>query len=91
MGSPLGPLLADIFMAHAEKQLETQIEELRLYRRFVDDILLVSVCQSKVNTLLNDFNNVHKNIRLTAEQEKNNEISLLDILITRRNDGSIKR
>ena len=91
MGSPLGPLLADVFMASIEERLEQKISKLTLYRRYVDDILLVCDNQTEANTLLTEFNGLHPNLRLTSEQESSNSISFLDILITRREDGSIQR
>ena len=41
MGSPLGPVLANLFMGyHAQKWLQSFEEcELVLYRRYVDDII----------------------------------------------------
>ena len=41
MGSPLGPILADIFMAHLETIASTEIQRQSMYRRYVDDIFAV--------------------------------------------------
>ena len=57
----------------------------------IDDILLVCDNQTEANTLLTEFNGLHPNLRLTSEQESSNSIPFLDILITRREDGSIQR
>ena len=91
MGSPLGPLLADVFMASIEERLEQKINKLPLYRRYVDDILLICDDQTEADSLLAEFNSLHSNLRLTSEQESDNSISFLDILITRKEDGFIKR
>ncbi|VDO80986.1 unnamed protein product [Schistosoma curassoni] len=41
MGSLLGPLLADVFMAHVENLADGLIENMSRYKRYVDDILVV--------------------------------------------------
>ena len=78
-------------MASIKERLEQKISKLTLYWRYVDDILLVCDNQTEANTLLAEFNSLHPNLRLTSEQESFNSISFLDILITRREDGSIQR
>ena len=40
MGSPLGPTLADVFLAMIERQVNDNIAEFILYKRYVDDILI---------------------------------------------------
>ena len=40
MGSPLGPLLANVFMCHIEDQLEQKSMIPSFYRRYVDDTLV---------------------------------------------------
>ena len=41
MGSPLGPLLANVFMCSIEERLEQEGKMPTYYRRFVDDTLTV--------------------------------------------------
>ena len=42
MGSPLGPILADIFVSKLENSiLQTKINELPFYNRYVDDIFII--------------------------------------------------
>ena len=91
MGSPLASLLADVFMASIEERWEHKINKLPLYRRYVDDILLIRDEQTEADSLSPKFNSLHSNLRLTSERESDNSISFLDILITRKEDGFIKR
>ena len=42
MGSPLGPLLANVFMCHIENQLEQNSMIPSFYRRYVDDTLVTT-------------------------------------------------
>ena len=37
MGSPLAPLLADIFMIELERSLIPNLQKIKLWRRYVDD------------------------------------------------------
>ena len=47
MGSPLGPVLASIFMVELEKILITKLDkEVKLWRRFVDD----TICLAKMDS-----------------------------------------
>ena len=91
MGSPLGPLFADVFMASIGQRWEQKINKLPLYRRYVDDILLICDDQTEADSLLVEFNSLHANLRFISEQESHKFISFLDILITREENGSIKR
>ena len=52
MGSPLGPLLADVFMAHVENLSEDLIGNMSLYKRYVDDILVIGERKENINCLL---------------------------------------
>ena len=49
MGSPLGPLLADVFMCHIENQLEQKSMILSFYRRYVDDTLVTMPMRHRIS------------------------------------------
>ena len=92
MGSPLGPLLADVFMSKLENtQLRETIDELNFYKRYVDDILCISSRDANLDAVLAVFNNCHPNINFTCENEVNGQISFLDVNICQRQDGSVQR
>lgn len=91
MGSPLGPILADIFMAYLEEKLCDSIQLVELYKRYVDDILIISESQSEAIELCRKMNNIHPNIKLTIEHEVDNCIAFLDVKIHRKQDGLIAR
>ncbi|KAK4472212.1 hypothetical protein MN116_000516 [Schistosoma mekongi] len=91
MGSPLGPLLADVYMAHVENLVSDSIGEMYLYKRYVDDILIICTKIDDANRLLRQLNTIQNHISLSCEEENNNQLPFLDILINRRDDGSIKR
>ena len=83
MGSPLGPLFANIFLSHHEHNwLRNSPVKPLLYKRYVDNTLLLIPMNSDIPKLLEYLNSQHKNIRFTCESEVNDSISFIGILIT---------
>ncbi|CAH8435813.1 unnamed protein product [Dicrocoelium dendriticum] len=92
MGSPLGPLLADVFMSKLEcNQLNESINSLVYYGRYVDDIFCIANNGMCVDDLLAQFNTAHSNITFTIELERNDTLAFLDVQIKRASDGSMRR
>nr|VZI46743.1 unnamed protein product [Spirometra erinaceieuropaei] len=92
MGSPLGPLLADVFMGKLERfQLSEQIDKLKHYGRYVDDIFAIATAETDVATLLDAANQAHPSIKFTLEMEAAGSLPFLDVLLSRRPDGSVQR
>jgi len=70
IGSPLSPILVDIVMQDLEEKAINNLNiDFPIYYRYVDDILLLTP-DSKVNIILNTFNNIHKRLQFTVELEK---------------------
>ena len=72
MGSPLGPMLANIFMCHyEEKWLSDRPSEYKpvLYRRCVDDTFLLFQDELHIQQFLDYLNSQHRNINFTCEIE----------------------
>lgn len=80
MGSPLGPLFANIFMSEFEHSHLDKLKELGLvtWFRYVDDVFASLTSRDSVNTILNYLNNQHPNIRFTVEHEKDQRLPFLD-------------
>ena len=92
MGSPLGPLLADIFLATIENdKLQDTINRLTQYHRYVDDIFCIADDDIDIDALMDQFNRAHKLLTFTIEKEVNNQLAFLDVRLTRRIDGSLQR
>ena len=92
MGSPLGPLLADIFMGKLESTtLSSAINNMHFYRRYVDDIFAVVDSHSDLDVLITDFNRAHNLIQFTSEAEDRNVFNFLDVSLKRREDGTLQR
>ena len=91
MGSPLGPVLANIFMCHIESNALRDFSEAKpnLYFRFVDDVFLAFTCRNDMLQFFNWMNVQHSNIKFTLEEEVNNKLSFLDVLVTRDDQGTL--
>ena len=59
MGSPLGSLLANVFMSSLEEKLELEGKLPAYYRRYVDDTLTVMPDITTATDFLNTFNHTH--------------------------------
>ena len=83
MGSPLAPILANIFMAFYEEKWLNEFEGNKpiFYRRYVDDIFAVFDSEDEALKFFNFINNKHDNIIFTMEKEIDNKLSFLDVLL----------
>ncbi|XP_068692858.1 uncharacterized protein [Montipora foliosa] len=84
MGSPLGPVLANIFMCHfEEKWLMNSRFCPSLWFRYVDDTFTMFDSKDNANEFLSFLNGRHDSIKFTLEFEEDNKIPFLDILLKR--------
>ena len=89
IGSPLGPILANIFLCfHKQIWLDNCPVEFKpvIHRRFVDDTFLLFRSKKHIEKFCLYLNCQHPNIKFTSEIEENNSISFLDIKINRDNN-----
>ena len=86
MGSPLGPTVANFFLAHLEnKILQTDCKNKpALYLRYVDDIFAIFRHDQGHDLFLNTLNKQHPNIRFTVEEQKET-LPFLDVEIKLNN------
>ena len=90
MGSPLGPVLANIFMCHFEEKWLTKSRFCpSLWFRYVDDTFTTFDSKNNANEFLNFLNSRHDSIKFTIEFEEDNEIPFLDILLKRCPDNTL--
>lgn len=84
MGSPLSPLMADIFMDNFENKYLIHDRNILYYYRYVDDILICwTGTNRQLDLFLNKINNIHPKIKFKLELEQNNSINFLDLTITK--------
>lgn len=90
MGSPLGPIFANIFMCSLEERI---IEECPIrfrplfYRRYVDDTFSLFRHECHAESFLEFVIRQHPNIRFAMEKEVNNKLPFLDLIISRGDSG----
>ena len=77
MGSPLGPLLANVFMCSIEVNLEQQGQLPRYYRRYVDDTLTVMPDRVTAGQFLDTLNSTHPSLKFTMEVEREGSLPFL--------------
>ena len=65
MGSPLGPLLANVFMSHIEENLEREGRLPSFYRRY--DTLTIMPNVETVSNFLDTLNKAHSSVKFTME------------------------
>ena len=81
MGSPLGTLVANIFITSIDKESNTNTL-CRYTHAYVEP--------TKVEFILTKPNNHHPNINFKFELKKNNEINFLEVLVKRFNHNKLE-
>ena len=90
MGSPVSPLVANLFMENFEiKALASFSHPIKLWARYVDDTICV-LKRDHIDEFTDHLNSQHPAIKFTSEREKEGKIAMLDILMSRRENGSLK-
>lgn len=90
IGSPLSPLLAELFMNNLEKELfqcnHTLMKNVHYWYRYVDDILcLWNGTKRQVRNFLKMLNTLNESIKFTVEFQDNDRINFLDLKISIQN------
>ena len=67
MGSPLGPLLANVFISSIEENLEREVKLPSFYRRYVDDTLTIILNIATASNFLDTLNKAHSSIKFYDE------------------------
>ena len=91
MGSPLSPVIANIYMEDFEKKvLESAPLKPRCWYRYVDDTFVIWQHGSeKLNEFLQHLNSVHECIQFTMELESDEKLPFLDVLVYKKANGNL--
>ena len=84
MGSPLGRVIAGIFMTELKRTiLLTLREHMSPWKRCVDDTISY-IKEESIEHVLSKLNGYHDNIELTYEIENDGKLPFLDVLVIRK-------
>ena len=80
MGSPLGPVLAGIFMVELERAIfPTLREHMSPWKRYVDDTISF-IKEESIKHVLSKLNGYHDKIEFAYETENDSKLHFLDVL-----------
>ena len=85
MGSPLFPILANIFVIFYERFLFDRFPKPSIYLRYVDDTFTCS--RNEALLFFHSLNDLHPSSTFTMEEEKDNKLPFLDVLMERRSSA----
>ena len=93
MGSPLAPVLTDLFMGHYEKEWLSNYDGFSpfYYKRYFDDILPVFISHDEAKRFFSYFNSRHPYVKFTMEiwqsyVKFNKVIPFLDVITDNLNN-----
>ncbi|XP_020906008.1 uncharacterized protein LOC110244161 [Exaiptasia diaphana] len=91
MGSPLAPILANLFMGHHEKNWLDDYKgpPVLFYRRYVDDTFCLFNNKQDVDQFFQYINGKHSSIKYTKEEQTNNTLPFLDIRIDNSREQNV--
>jgi hypothetical protein len=91
LGLPPAAVIANFYMEYfQQKSISTAIKKPARWHRHVDDIFAVwSHGKDDLQDFLQHLNNIHKGIKFTMEAEQDRTLPFLDVLASRRLDGTL--
>ena len=87
MGSPLGPVLANIFVGYWESCVPDKAWP-SLYCRFVDNSFAYFESRQLSKELLDCLNNLPPSSKFTCEHEENGRLPFMDVLVEKSEDDT---
>ena len=92
MGSPLAPVLANLFLGHHENiwLKNYQGPSNLFYRRYVDDVFCVFENDNDAELFFDFINSQHPTIKFTIEKETNKVLAFLDVCIDNNDPSCLK-
>ena len=90
MGSPLSPIIANLYMEAFEKQaINTALPPPRFWRRFVDDTFVI-IKKTQEDSFFEHINAIDDKIQFTKETSRSDgSMPFLDTIVTINDDGSL--
>ena len=88
MGSPLGPLFANTYMLHVDKEI-MRMDGVVKYLRYIDDVFLMIRKEIDITEFTNKINSINKNINFELG-DHGNKIVFLDTTLYLSEQGKIE-
>jgi hypothetical protein len=88
MGSPLSPVVAELFLQNLENTKIHKNPAILFWNRYVDDVSCI-IRNRKKDEFLKSINDFHPSIQFTTEEEKEGKLPFLDVMQYRKADNSI--
>ena len=90
MGSPVSPVVANLKMEDFEvKALASAVHAPQVWFRYVDDTFTV-LQEYFIEEFTDHINSLDSNIKFTIEEEQEGKLPFLDVLIEKKDDGTLK-
>ena len=91
MGSPLAPVLANLFLGHHEHSWLSKYKgpSIQFYRRYVYDTFFLFNDEHDASLFFDFLNSQHDNIKFTMEKEGNNTLAFLDVFINNKDPSNL--
>lgn len=87
MGAPTSSIISEIYLQEIDQiiiKIIKKYDPTGTYYRYVDDTIYISQNKgTNIDKIITEINNIHKKLKFTIEEEKNNKLNYLDITITR--------
>jgi len=87
MGSPIAPLMADVFMNWLVDNVSKIGCSPQILRRYVDDIFCAFDSKDEMDKFFQNLNKVHSSLSFLKEVEADGQLTYLDVLLTKNEKG----